>query len=69
MQQDKNLPLMKGPAIYRIRVQGRLDAKWVVMTKLLDVQKPKALARESAIVPEDAVLESISRAAAALLAP
>ena len=28
MQQDKNLPSMKGPAIYRIRVRGHLDAKW-----------------------------------------
>ena len=24
----KNPPSMKGPAIYRIRVQGRLEAKW-----------------------------------------
>ena len=28
MKQGKNLLSMKEPAIYRIRVQGRLDAKW-----------------------------------------
>ena len=28
MKQEENLLSMKGPAIYRIRVQGRLDAKW-----------------------------------------
>ena len=28
MKQEESLLTMKGPAIYRIRVQGRLDAKW-----------------------------------------
>ena len=28
MKQEKKSPSMKGPAIYRIRVRGHLDAKW-----------------------------------------
>ncbi len=28
MKQKVSLPTMKTPAIYRIRVRGRLDAKW-----------------------------------------
>jgi len=28
MKQGKNLPSMKEPAIYRIRVRGHLDSKW-----------------------------------------
>ena len=28
MSNTKHLPLMKAPAIYRIRVRGHLDTKW-----------------------------------------
>ncbi len=31
------MPLMKGPAIYRIRVQGRLDAKWTERLESMNI--------------------------------
>ena len=39
----KNPPSMKGPAIYRIRVQGRLEAKWsrrLEAMNITELQRP-----------------------------
>ena len=37
MNQEKILPTMNGPAIYRIRVQGVLESKWAQRLEAMNI--------------------------------
>jgi hypothetical protein len=52
INQDKNLPSMQGPAIYRIRVRGQLDTKWserLEAMNITELQQPNG-EKESILV-------------------
>jgi len=39
--QEKNVSAMKTPAIYRIRVQGKLDSKWSGLLENMNITEVK----------------------------
>ena len=41
INQDKNLPSMQGPAIYRIRVRGHLDIKWSERLEAMNITESR----------------------------